>query len=65
VCSLTGVAGFVPGSGGFNLVFGFAFFVEVAAMDVVYDRDGKVFHLQASKGFSTEALRVAVRQEQN
>jgi len=56
---------FVPDSGGFDLVFGFAFFVEVAPVDVVYDRDGEVLHLQASKGFSTEALRMAVRQEQN
>ena len=30
---------------GFDLVFGFAFFVEVAAVDVVYDRHGEVFDL--------------------
>jgi hypothetical protein len=27
------------------LVSGFAFFVEVAAVDVVYDRDREVLHL--------------------
>jgi len=54
-----------PDSGGFDLVFGFAFFVEVAAVDVVYYRNGEVFYLQTAKGFSTEALRMAVRQEQN
>ena len=36
---------FVPDSGGFDLVFRFAFFVEVAAVDVVYDRNGEVLHL--------------------
>jgi hypothetical protein len=36
---------FVPDSGGFGLVFGFAFFIKVTAVDVVYDRDGKVLHL--------------------
>jgi hypothetical protein len=41
----------MPDSGGFDLVFGFAFFVEVAAVDVVYDRDGEVFHLQSANGF--------------
>jgi hypothetical protein len=29
-----------PESGGFDPVSGFAFFVEAAAVDVVYDRDG-------------------------
>jgi hypothetical protein len=36
---------FVPDSGGFGLVSGFAFFIKVTAVDVVYDRDGKVLHL--------------------
>jgi hypothetical protein len=36
---------FVPDSGGFGLVSGFAFFVEVAAVDVVYDCNGEVLHL--------------------
>jgi len=54
VCSRTGVARFPPDSGGFDLVFGFAFFVEVAAVDVVYDRHGEVLHLQTAKGFSTK-----------
>jgi len=44
----------VPDSAGFDLVSGFAFFVEVAAVDVGYDRDGKHFHLQAPKGSSAK-----------
>ena len=32
----------MPGSRGLDLVSGFAFFVEIAAVDVVYDRDGEV-----------------------
>jgi len=31
---------------GFDLLFGLAFFVEVAAVDVVYDRNGDVFYLE-------------------
>jgi hypothetical protein len=38
----------VPDSAGFDLVSGFALFVEVAAVDVVYDRDGEVLHLRIS-----------------
>ena len=41
-------------SDGFDVIFGFAFFVEVAAVDVVYDRDGKQFHLQMPKGSSAK-----------
>jgi hypothetical protein len=44
----------VPDSGTFDLVLGFAFFVEVAAVDVVYDRNGEVCYLQTTKGFSTK-----------
>jgi hypothetical protein len=36
---------FVPDSGGFDLILGFAFFVEVAPVDVVYDCNGKVLHV--------------------
>jgi hypothetical protein len=32
-------------SGVFDLVFGFPLFVEVTAVDVVYDRNGEVFYL--------------------
>jgi hypothetical protein len=42
----------VPDSGGFDLVSGFAFFVEVAAVNIVYDRNGEVLYLQAAKGFN-------------
>jgi hypothetical protein len=38
--------GVTPDSGGLDLVSGFAFFVEVAAVDVVYDRNGEVLHLR-------------------
>ena len=41
-----GVARFMPESGGFDLISGFAFFVAVAAVDVVYDRDGKALDLR-------------------
>jgi hypothetical protein len=34
------------------LVSGFAFFIEVAAVNVVYDRHREVFHLQTAKGFN-------------
>ena len=33
-----------PESAGFDLVSGFTLFVEVAAVDVVYDRNGEVLH---------------------
>jgi len=35
-------SGFVPDSGCFDPVSGFAFFVEIAAIDVVYHREGEV-----------------------
>jgi hypothetical protein len=41
----------VPESAGFDLVSSFAFFVEVAAVDVVYYRNGEVCHLQTAKSF--------------
>ena len=41
-----GAAGFAPDLGGFDLVSGFAFFVEVAAVDVVYYRNGEVLPLR-------------------
>ena len=41
----TDVAGFARDSGRFDPVFSSAFFVEVAAVDVVCDRDGEVLHL--------------------
>jgi len=44
----------VPDSRVFDLVFGFAFFVEVAAVDVVYDCNREVLHLQTAQGFSTK-----------
>jgi hypothetical protein len=44
---------FASSSGSFDLVSGFAFLVEVAAVDVVDDRDGKILHLQTSNGFNT------------
>jgi hypothetical protein len=55
VAWLSGIApleksGFGPNSGGFDLVSGFAFFVEVAPVDIVYDRDGKVLYPWAAKG---------------
>jgi hypothetical protein len=43
-------------SGCFDLILGFAFFVEVAAVDVVYHRDGEVLHLQTPQSFSTKLL---------
>jgi hypothetical protein len=39
-----------------GLILSFAFFVEVAAVDVVYDRDGEVLHLQAIDSFFNENL---------
>jgi hypothetical protein len=45
----------VSNSGSSDLVFGFAFCVEVAAVDVVYDRNGEVLHLKTAKGFSQAA----------
>jgi hypothetical protein len=41
MCGRADAARFLPDSGRFDLVFGFAFFVEVATVDVVYDRDVK------------------------
>jgi hypothetical protein len=35
----------VSNSGSFDLVSGFAFFVEVAAVNVVDDRDGEILHV--------------------
>ena len=46
----------MSGSGGFDLVVSLAFFVEVAAVDVVYDCDGKVLHLQAIDSSFNENL---------
>jgi len=40
----------------FDLVSGFAFFVEVAAVDVVYDHNGEVFHLQATDSLFNKNL---------
>jgi hypothetical protein len=37
-------------SAGFDLVFGFALFVEVATVGVVYDCDRKVLYLQMPNG---------------
>jgi hypothetical protein len=42
----------VPDLAGFDLILGFAFSVEVAAIDVIYDRDGKVLHLQTTHTFN-------------
>jgi hypothetical protein len=41
--------GVTPDSGGFNLVSGFAFFVEVATVDVVHDREEKILHVRISQ----------------
>jgi len=41
-------------SGSLDPVAGFAFFVEVAAVDVVDHGDREVLHLQATDGLSTE-----------
>ena len=46
----------MPDSTGFHPVLGFAFFVEVAAVDVVHDRDGEVLYLQAPEGLSAKLL---------
>jgi hypothetical protein len=46
------------------VVFGLTFFVEVAAVDVVYYRNAEVSYLQAAKGFSAKAPRRAIRQGQ-
>jgi hypothetical protein len=59
LCRRTDVAGFVPDSAGFDLVFGFAFCVEVAAIYVVYYRNGKVLHLQTAKGLG-QALQLRI-----
>jgi hypothetical protein len=37
----------VSSSRGFDLVSGFAFFVEVAAVNGVYDCDGDVLHVRS------------------
>jgi hypothetical protein len=47
---------FSPDSAGFDLVSGFALFVEVAAVDVAYYRNGKVLHLQAIDSSFNENL---------
>jgi hypothetical protein len=46
----------VSSSSGFDLVSGFAFFVEVSAVDIVYDGDGKVLDLQAIDSFFDKNL---------
>ncbi len=42
------------GSGDLDAVAGFAFLVEVAAVDVVDDRDGEVLDLEAAEGLGAE-----------
>jgi hypothetical protein len=44
----------VDASGGSDLVSSFAFFVEIAAVDVVHYGDGKVLDFQAAERFSTK-----------
>jgi len=47
---------------GLDLVSGFAFFVEVAAVGVVYDRNGEVLHLQTAKGSKQALLKILTKQ---
>jgi hypothetical protein len=57
----------VPDSGGFDLVSGFAFLVEVAAVDVVYDRNGKVpqRHILWREASASRYILVLVRNSPN